>query len=75
LGNADRERYKEVIDELANDHNLGNNNYPKDATSMVFMLSNRRGGTVSTKKIDEMKDDIFTSFSSQTGANTRGSQY
>jgi hypothetical protein len=69
LGNADRERYKEVIDELANDHNLGNKNYPKDAASMVSMLSNRRD-IVSTKKIDEMKDGIYTSFS-QTGTNVR----
>jgi hypothetical protein len=69
LGNADRERYKVVIDELANDHNLGNDNYPKDAASMVSMLSNRRG-TVSTKRIDEMKDGIYTSFS-QTGTNIK----
>jgi hypothetical protein len=57
LGNADRDRYKEFIDELANDHNLGNDNYPKDVPSMVSMLSNQRGA-VSTKKIDEMKDGI-----------------
>jgi hypothetical protein len=69
LGNADRERYKGVIDELANDHNLGNDNYPKDAASMVSMLSNHRG-IVSTKKVDEMKDGIYTSFS-QTGSNIR----
>jgi hypothetical protein len=29
LGNADHVQYKEVIDELANDHNLGNENYPQ----------------------------------------------
>jgi hypothetical protein len=52
---------KEVIDELANDYSLGNDNYPKDPASMVAMLSNRRG-TVSTKKIDAMKDGILTSF-------------
>jgi hypothetical protein len=69
LGNADRERYKEVIDELANDHNLGNDNYPKDAASMVSMLSNRRS-IVSTKNMDEMKDGIYTSFS-QTGTDAR----
>jgi hypothetical protein len=69
LGNADRDRYKEVIDELANDHNLGNDNYPKDAASMVSMLSNRRG-IVSTKKMDEMKDGIYTSFS-QTRTDIR----
>jgi hypothetical protein len=61
LGNADRDRYKEVIDELANDYSLGNDNYPKDPATMVAMLSNRRG-TVSTKKIDAMKDGILTSF-------------
>jgi hypothetical protein len=61
LGNADRDRYKGVIDELANDYNLGNDNYPKDPASMVAMLSNRRGA-VSTKKIDEMKDGEYTSF-------------
>jgi hypothetical protein len=36
---------------------------------MVSMLSNRRG-IVSTKKMDEMKDGIYTSFS-QTGSNIR----
>jgi hypothetical protein len=62
LGNADRERYKEVIDELANDYSLGNDNYPKDAASMVAMLSNQHGTGSSTKKIDAMKDGVFTSF-------------
>jgi hypothetical protein len=55
---------------LANNHNLGNDNYPKDAASMVSMLSNRRG-TVSTNAIDEMKDGIYTSFISQTGTGTK----
>jgi hypothetical protein len=41
LGNADPGRYKEVIDEQANDYSLGNDNYPKDPATMVAMLHQR----------------------------------
>jgi hypothetical protein len=61
LGSVDHGRYKAAIDELANDFTLGNNNYPKDIPGMVSMLSNRCGGSAN-KRIDELKDGIFTSF-------------
>jgi hypothetical protein len=35
---TDRERYKEVIDDLGNDYSLGNINYPEDVSGMVSLV-------------------------------------
>ena len=43
LNNADRGRFKPVIDELGNAYTLGNNNYPKDIPGVIHMLSECRG--------------------------------
>jgi hypothetical protein len=39
LACTDRERYKEVIDDLGNDFSLGNINYPEDVSGMVSLLA------------------------------------
>jgi hypothetical protein len=58
---VDRGRYKAAIDELGNDYELGHDNYHKDIPGVVTMFSNKRHhGAI--KKIDEMKDEILTSF-------------
>jgi hypothetical protein len=43
LACTDRERYKEVIDDLGNDFSLGNINYPDEVSGMLNLLINRSG--------------------------------
>jgi hypothetical protein len=63
LGSTDRERYKEVIDDLANDYGLGNINYPEDVSSMLNLLTNRRGlKTNRAKQLEDIQDGVLTSF-------------
>jgi hypothetical protein len=59
LANADRERYKPVIDDLGNDYSLGNPNYPGDIPSMLNLLSNRRGlKSPKAKQIEDLQDGV-----------------
>jgi hypothetical protein len=52
LANADRERFKPVIDDLGND-------YPADVPSMLNLLSNRRGlKSPKAKQIEDLQDGI-----------------
>jgi hypothetical protein len=85
LANADRERFKPVIDDLGNDFGLGNNNYPADAPSMLNLLSNRRGlKTLKSKQIEDLQDGVkgATSFhqtkypkNNQQKANSKAKEY
>jgi hypothetical protein len=59
LANADRERYKPVIDDLGNDFSLGSNNYPADVPTMLSLLSNRRGlKSPKAKQIEDLQDGV-----------------
>jgi hypothetical protein len=63
LACTDRERYKEVIDDLGNDFSLGNINYPEDVSGMVSLLTNRRGlKTARSKQLEDIQDGVLTSF-------------
>jgi hypothetical protein len=63
LACTDRERYKEVIDDLGNDYSLGNINYPEDVSGMVSLLSNRRGlKTPKSRQLEDIQDGVMTSF-------------
>jgi hypothetical protein len=63
LACADRERYKDVIDDLGNDFSLGNINYPEDVGAMLSLLTNRRGlKTARSKQIEDIQDGVLTSF-------------
>jgi hypothetical protein len=59
LANADRERFKPVIDDLGNDFGLGSNNYPAYVPSMLNLLSNRHGlKTPKSKQIEDLQDGV-----------------
>jgi hypothetical protein len=63
LACTDRERYKEVIDDLGNDFSLGNINYSEDVSGMVSLLTNRRGlKTAKSKQLEDIQDGVLTSF-------------
>jgi hypothetical protein len=63
LAGVDKSRYKTVIDELNNDFVLGNDNYPGDVAGMLSRLTNRRGGTSSTRRMEAMQDgEVLTNF-------------
>jgi hypothetical protein len=63
LACTDRERYKDVINDLANDFGLGNINYPEDVTGMLNLLTNRRGiKTARAKQMEDIQDGVLTSF-------------
>jgi hypothetical protein len=63
LACTDRERYKDVINDLANDFGLGNINYPEDVTGMLNLLTNRRGiKTARSKQMEDIQDGVLTSF-------------
>jgi hypothetical protein len=63
LACTDRERYKEVIDDLGNDFSLGIINYPEDVSRMVSLLTNRRGlKTARSKQLEDIQDGVLTSF-------------
>jgi hypothetical protein len=60
LGSTDRERYKEVIDDLANDYGLGNTKYPEDVSGMLNLLTNRRGlKTHRAKQLEDIQDRVL----------------
>jgi Zinc knuckle len=56
LAGVDRNKYKTVLDDLNNDFVLGTVNYPEDIAGMMTLLSNRRGGGVSDRKLDAIRD-------------------
>ena len=60
LAGVDRTRYREAMDEFNNDYVVGNIMYPKDVTSMMMLLSNRRDGGC-RKNIDDMRDGVMGS--------------
>jgi hypothetical protein len=64
LANSDRTRFKSVIDDLTNDHQLGKNSYPEDVPGMLQLLTNRRGiRQGKAKQIEDMQDGVsVTSF-------------
>jgi hypothetical protein len=63
LACADRERYKEVVDDLGNDFSLGNINYPDDVSGMLNLLINRRGlKNTRAKQLEDVQDGVMTSF-------------
>jgi hypothetical protein len=64
LANSDRARFKSVIDDLANDHQLGKNSYPEDVPGMLQLLTNRRGiRHGKAKQIEDIQDVVsVTSF-------------
>jgi hypothetical protein len=63
LASTDREGYKEVINDLANDVGLGNINYPEDVSSMLNLLTNRRGiKTARSKQLEDIQDGVLASF-------------
>jgi hypothetical protein len=68
---TDRERYKEVIDDLGNDYGLGNVDYPEDVSGMVNLLTTRRGLKTSRgKQLEDIQDGVPTSFQ-QNHSNMR----
>jgi Zinc knuckle len=60
LAGVDRSRYKSVLDDLNNDFLTGVVSYPEDVPGMVALLSNRRGGGASNKKMDAIRDGAFS---------------
>jgi hypothetical protein len=63
LANTDRDRYKDVVDDLANDFGLGNINYPEDVSGMLNLLTNRRGiKTARSKQLEDIQDGVLASF-------------
>lgn len=56
LAGVDRTKYKEVLDDLSNDYVLGTVSYPEDVAGMMTLLSNRRGGGASDKRLDAIRD-------------------
>jgi len=65
LAGVDRNRFKAVLDDLNNDFLTGNVSYPEDVPGMLALLSNRRGGGASSKKMDAIKDGAFNAGFSQ----------
>jgi hypothetical protein len=64
LANSDQFRHKSVIDDLANDHQLGKNSYPEDVPCMLQLLINRRSiRQGKAKQIEDIQDGVsVTSF-------------
>jgi hypothetical protein len=63
LASTDRERYKDVVDDLANDFGLGNINYPEDVSGMLNLLTNKRGiKTPRSKQLEDIQDGVLAIF-------------
>jgi hypothetical protein len=62
LAGTDRNRYKQVIDDLNNDHLLGQSNYPPDSAAMLHFIVNRRGIGTTSRTHDDLQDGKHTSF-------------
>jgi hypothetical protein len=63
LASTDTDRYKDVVDDLANDFGLGNINYPEDASGMLNLLTNRRGiKRARSKQLEDIQDEVLASF-------------
>jgi hypothetical protein len=58
LAGTDRNRYKQVIDDLNNDHILGHSNYPEDPQAMLTYILNRRGPGTTTRIHDDLQDGV-----------------
>ena len=57
LAGVDRARFKQTLDDLHNDFQLGKVSYPEDVPSMMNYLSNRRGaGGGSNRVVDALQD-------------------
>jgi hypothetical protein len=69
LAGVDRNRYKNVIDDLSNDYILDKVSYPKDVPGMLNLLTNRRGAGGS-----KIKDAIRDGVSGTSFAQSKGSQ-
>lgn len=56
LAGVDRQRHKDVIDELNNDFLLGKVNYPSDTSGMLTLLTNRRGNGGTSQQEQALRD-------------------
>jgi hypothetical protein len=70
LAGVDRNRYKNVIDDLSNDFILGKVSYPKDVPGMLNLLTNRRGAGGSKIK-DAIRDGVSGTSFAQSQVNKK----
>ena len=71
LGGCDRDRFKDVVDELYHDFGKGDNKYPEDITGVTELLNGRRGGSKMKDQEDNRHDGLITSFVQRDGRTMR----
>jgi hypothetical protein len=75
LNGADRERFKQVVNNLNNDFILGKISYPEDAAGMLHLLSNHRGNSGGpSKQLETLQDGVISTSFTQTGATAKNKQ-
>jgi hypothetical protein len=75
LNGADRERFKQVVNNLNNDFILGKISYPEDAAGMLHLLSNHRGNIGGpSKQLEALQDGVISTSFTQTGSTAKNKQ-